>query len=168
MDFLIFSDSHGRSDLVGEMLSRCRPDVILCCGDGLWDLANQHTARPLYVVRGNCDVLPPPSLFVGGEMVNEVLVNEGGMRLLLMHGHTYNVKYGLESAIFRAAELDADALVFGHTHRRVNVMLTPEEHPCLKKRLHLFNPGSLHDAPHSFGTLTVRNGVPLFHHGELE
>lgn len=169
MDILILSDSHGRSDLVSHILSRCHPDLMLFCGDGLNDLAYQYISYPFYAVKGNCDLLPPPLPCVGNEIKREILVCEGGMRLLLMHGDTYDIKHGMGAAIQRAAALNADALIFGHTHQRVNVTLSPgAEYPYLTKPLHLFNPGSVMAAPHSFGTLTIRNGVPLFHHGELD
>lgn len=168
MDILILSDTHGRSDLVREALSRCHPDLVLYCGDGLRDLTHQTLPCPLYAVKGNCDILPPPLPCVGGGATDELLVCEGGMKMFLMHGHTYSVKYGLNVAIQRAAELDADALIFGHTHKRVNFTLLPDgEYPNLKKPLHVFNPGSVYDG-YSFGTLTLRDGVPLFHHGELD
>ena len=169
VDILILSDSHGRSDLVERAVSRCHPDLILFCGDGLRDLTYQPLPCPLCAVKGNCDIFPPPLPCVGGEVADEMLVCEGGMRMLLIHGHTYGIKHGLELAIQRASELDADALIFGHTHHRVNVTLSPGgEYPYLKKALHLFNPGSVYESPYSFGTLTLRNGIPLFHHGELD
>ncbi len=168
MDILILSDSHGRYDLVSQILYRCHPDLMLYCGDGLNDLAYQNIPCPLYAVKGNCDLLPPPLPCVGNEIKREILVREGGMRMLLIHGDAYHVKHGLGAAIQRAAALEADALIFGHTHQRVNVTLSPcAEYPYLTKPLHLFNPGSVYNYPHSFGTLTIRNGVPLFHHGEL-
>lgn len=174
MNILILSDSHGRSDLVREVMERTRPDLLLFCGDGLRDLLYCDLPCPLFAVKGNCDLMPPPLPYADGEVGDETLIPIDNMKLLLMHGHRYGVKGGLGAAIARAASCDADALIFGHTHQPFELILRPkeEENPHgnpldvnLKKPLYVFNPGSLCDCPHTFGTLTLRGGVPLFGHG---
>ena len=170
MNILILSDSHGRADLVREVLERCSPDLVLFCGDGLRDLAYIELPCPMHAVRGNCDFSPPPLPCVG-EVRDELLIPIDSMKILLIHGHKYGVKGGLGMVVQRAVQLDADAVVFGHTHLPLDVTLMPKDNslgPLLSKPLHLFNPGSLHDYPHTFGVLTLRRGVPLFSHGQLE
>ena len=171
MNILILSDSHGRADFVGEAVERCKPDLVLFSGDGLRDLAYTDLPCPLFAVRGNCDFSPPP-LPHGGEATDELLIPIEGMKILLLHGHNHGVKVGLGRVVQRAVQLDADAVVFGHTHLPLDVRLSPDSSDglgaLLTKPLYLFNPGSLRDYPHSFGVLTLRQGVPLFSHGQLD
>ena len=58
MEFLIFSDSHGRKQAMEEAFRRQirLPDAVLFLGDGLRDLdANDFSPSTLFAVRGNCD-----------------------------------------------------------------------------------------------------------------
>ena len=172
MTLLILSDSHGRPDRIREAIHRVRPDGILFAGDGLRDLSGMDLPCPLWAVSGNCDWSTP--LIIGGcvtETQTEELITIDDVRILLMHGHTHNVKSGLLSAAYRALEKEADILVFGHTHKPVELHLLPDDprEPLpLLKPLTLFNPGSIGDsnAP-SFGTITVRGGQALCGHGTL-
>lgn len=171
MTLLIVSDTHGRPDLLTEAIRRTRPDGILFAGDGLRDLTRAELPCPLWAVRGNCDWMQSPCI-VGGvtlEAEDEELITLQGLRILLTHGHRYGVKGGLGTAVARAVQLDADALIFGHTHIPLELHLSPEETGTLSvtKPLTVFNPGSLGERPHTFGTLTLRGGQPLFGHGEL-
>ena len=60
---------------------------------------------------GNCDY--------GGLDQPERLTELGGVRILMMHGHTRRVKSGPMAAIYAARECGADILLFGHTHQPV-------------------------------------------------
>ena len=168
-ELLILSDSHGKSSAIERLLQRTRPDLILFCGDGLRDLAYLPLPCPFYAVRGNCDMFSAAGLENTPE---ELTVTIDGLKLLVTHGHRYGVKGGLGALISRAVRLEVDAVVFGHTHEPLEMTLLPDiDHGfgiSLKKPLHLFNPGSLGYFPHSFGTLTIKGGVPLFGHGTLE
>lgn len=171
-NILILSDTHGNSDLITEVLRKCRPDILLYAGDGLRDLTYCDIPCPLYAVRGNCDWSTPPLSCVGGEILDELTCTHDGVKILLMHGHTRHVKSGLALAVKQAVETDADILVFGHTHMPLHMTLMPhgthDFADILTKPLHIFNPGSLREYPHSFGTITIRDGVPLLNHGQLE
>lgn len=176
MTLLILSDSHGRPDRIREAIARVKPDGILFAGDGLRDLASCDLSTPLgacslWAVRGNCDWMMSPVIIgnSGLEAEDEELIMVEGIRILLMHGHKYGVKGGLGSAIAHATRLDADILVFGHTHIPIELHLSPHHtyDISLKKPLTVFNPGSLGDQGASFGTLTIRNQQFLFGHGEL-
>lgn len=179
MDVLILSDSHGHRDEIREILARSRPEAILFAGDGLRDIAylQDELPCPLYAVRGNCDTMPPPLHCVNrsatGEVEEESLLEIDGIRILLMHGHRYGVKSGYIPAARRAAALGADVLVFGHTHRPLETCLRPDGDndagigSALTKPLWIFNPGSVGDRPHTFGTMTIRDHRILFGHGSI-
>ena len=97
-------------------LPRCveltEPDVILHLGDCQRDaeaLHRQFPSLPMQSVPGNCDW--------GAVDAPEVLTEYGGVRILMMHGHTRNVKASTLSAVYAAREMGAQVLLFGHTHR---------------------------------------------------
>ena len=170
----ILSDSHGHPDAVAEAIRRARPDGVLFAGDGLRDLSYVEIPNnALWAVRGNCDWMALP-LLIGGSLcipTDEELILWEGLRILLCHGHTLGVKSGLSVAAAHAASRGADVLVFGHTHAPLERRIPAGETVggvVLEKDLYLFNPGSIGDGLEpTFGTLTVRDGVPLFGHGKL-
>ena len=176
MTLLILSDSHGRPDRITEAIRRVKPDGILFAGDGLRDLSScdlpaSAGACPLWAVKGNCDWMMSP-VIIGGTVLDtddEELIAVEGIRILLMHGHTYGVKGGLGRAIAHAIAREADVLIFGHTHTPVELHRSPDNTFAfsVQKPLTVFNPGSLGDRDASFGTLTIRNGQMLFGHGHL-
>lgn len=172
MTLLILSDSHGHPERIDEAIRRVRPDGILFAGDGLRDMARCEPSCPLWAVQGNCDWMASP-LIVNSTVLQpeeEELITMEGLRILLMHGHTYGVKGGLGRAVSRAAAQNADLLIFGHTHVPLELHLSPDRSYDLSvsKPLTVFNPGSLGDPAASFGTLTIRRGIPLLGHGSLQ
>ena len=72
---------------------------------------------------------------------------------MLTHGHKQRVSYGLMYLDYFGRQEEADAVLFGHTHR-----------PCLEYSgtMAMFNPGSI-SRPRStyeptFGIMNVKNG----------
>lgn len=95
-------------------VERVQPQVILHLGDCVRDaqrLEERYPDIPLLGVPGNCDY--------GGLDQPERLTELGGVRILMMHGHTRRVKSGPMAAIYAARECGADILLFGHTHQPV-------------------------------------------------
>jgi putative phosphoesterase len=165
--FLIFSDIHGNFNDAYKVLSRQikAPDAVLFLGDGARDVSLLRSNFPqvsFVGVRGNCD-------FFGADDLPDERVEElCGLRVLMLHGHTRGAKSGLGSIIKAALEADADAVLFGHTHTPVDICYLPEELCAISDRdrpLWLFNPGAMRNG--EFGTLSVRDGVPLFSHGNI-
>ncbi len=139
----VLSDSHGNLALVKRVVAEMGPvDLLLHAGDYYEDSSRlaQDGVRVIGVL-GNCDyrVDGPP----------ERLIQVGGKRLLLTHGHRYRVKQDFRALLARARELGANVVVFGHTHRA--------EAFWLGETL-FFNPGSLFapngDGP-SYGLLVI-------------
>lgn len=168
MEYLVLSDSHGRADLVDKVLARQirPPDGVLFLGDGLRDLrVLEYGEICVRCVRGNCDFYTS----FEGQTVPEMTVMEvGAYRILLMHGHTLGVKGGISHACAKAAEVGADVLLYGHTHRPRQSYFdagTAFGGSVLQKPLLACNPGSLHDG--RFGTLSLTNGGALFGFGEI-
>lgn len=131
MKILVFSDSHGSTKPMIELVERNKPDRILHLGDVVRDayvLREKFPQIPLDLVRGNCDGrLPEPE---------ELHLTLEGRRIFLCHGHTYHVKYDWAEAAIAARAEGADILLFGHTH---HAMYT------YKSGLWIMNPGSVRE-----------------------
>ncbi len=169
MEFLIFSDLHGRRRNTAAMWERRihAPDAVLFLGDGLRDLcAEDFLPSVLFCVAGNCDW--SPRLGDGTPVSRMELLQFEGHRLLLTHGDAFGVKSGTGALLAAAAREGADIVLYGHTHlprlERVPAGETVAGIP-LARDLYLFNPGSLGEG--SFGTLTLREGTVLFSHGTV-
>lgn len=166
MEFLIFSDSHGRKKRIEEALARqIRPiDAVFFLGDGVGDLDDRVNGIPVIRVRGNCDW----SLDAGSSIREEETVCFEGHRILLTHGHRQGVKSGLGGLIRAARERNAEIVLYGHTHAPALEWIptgTEIGGEPMAKPICCFNPGSI--AEGSFGTLTLTPETVLFAHGRL-
>lgn len=111
MKYLVLSDSHGNVDNMVRAVELVKPQGIIHLGDGWRDVEELHQLYPrlpLEQVPGNCD-------FGRFEALERVLILDDH-RVLIAHGHTLGVKTGLLRAQYRALEMNADILLFGHTH----------------------------------------------------
>ena len=93
MEFLIFSDAHGRNSGIRAALARQprQPDGVIFLGDGLRQLDRaMFTPTPLFCVRGNCDF----AVSQWEDTPEEQLLHFEGHTLLLTHGARYGVKSG--------------------------------------------------------------------------
>lgn len=146
MKILVVSDSHGNVENTSKAVERECPDLVFHLGDGWHDaemLRRRHPKLALEQVAGNCD-------FHGGESTVRVL-DLGGRRILLCHGHTLGVKSSLGVLLRTAVERGADTALFGHTHR-----------PFMEQRegVLLLNPGSIGDYRRpTYGTLLIEDSV---------
>lgn len=150
MKILIVSDSHGDVSALRTMVEREAPDRVFHLGDVLRDARRLSAAfpeAPLDVVAGNCDG------WDGGEgEAEELLVEAGGARFFLTHGHRYHVKLGLGPVVREAQEKGADVVCFGHTHKALCRLWTGG--------MWVVNPGSaggVH-APATYAVAEVEDG----------
>lgn len=170
MKLIVISDTHGRSHLIDELLSRHKSyDALIFLGDGLRDFLGREPLG-FVAVRGNCDGFSlSPSLSAPEE--RELVFD--GVKILALHGHSKGVKSGLERLAAHGVEVDADIVLYGHTHvaderyyPKGSVFLGK----TLSKPMYLFNPGSL-GAPRgsdaTFGVIEIRNGQVLLSHGKI-
>lgn len=142
MRILVLSDSHGNVDNMRRCVEFVEPQHILHLGDCVRDaeaLRRDYPQIPLTGVPGNCDW--------GDTDTPERLLELGGRRILMMHGHTRNVKYTLLCATLAARECGAEVLLFGHTH----VPLVDFD-----GTLHTMNPGAAGERVHpGYGVITI-------------
>ena len=145
MKILVFSDSHGRLDLMLDAMEQERPRRVFFLGDNYRDgedLAAAYPDIPVDMVVGNCDFCPGP---------DELLVEVEGVRFLLTHGHRYHAKFGTKKLAEAGKEKGAAMVCFGHTHEALNM---PE------RGVWLFNPGTaggVHNRP-GYGVIVVDGG----------
>jgi len=103
-------------------------DVLIHLGDDSEDIEEltMDFKGEVYGVRGNCDYI--------NKYPNEQLLVLGGKRIFITHGHIYGVKNGMMNILYKAEELGADIILFGHTH-----IALIEEY----KGIMIMNPGSV-------------------------
>lgn len=108
MKILVMSDTHGDATVISHVIHQ-NPDVdkIFHCGDSELNFSAPELQNALKV-RGNCDH--------DGQLPLEIIEEIEGKRIFMTHGHLFNVKFELTTLSFRARELGADVVLFGHSH----------------------------------------------------
>ncbi|MBY0124000.1 metallophosphoesterase family protein [Bacillus sp. S/N-304-OC-R1] len=109
MRILILSDSHGLTEELTEIRKKHSKEIsmLVHCGDS--ELETNHSCLEGFtVVRGNCDF---------DESFPEDLIEDiGKYKMFITHGHRYSVKSTLLNLSYRAKELGANIVCFGHSH----------------------------------------------------
>ena len=126
---LVLSDSHGDLRALAGILSWLKNnpvDAAVFLGDGINDLERAHFPLIVQTVRGNSDY--------GVSGRETAVLDFGGRRFFLCHGHRYSLYDDFDTLINAARSARADTALFGHTHvpfcKTVNGLL-------------LLNPGSI-------------------------
>ncbi|MBR5805115.1 MAG: metallophosphoesterase [Clostridia bacterium] len=147
MKIAVFSDTHGDVSEIRLIEKDLPPlDAVFHLGDYSSDgeQIGKYLGVPCYAVRGNCDYA------TGNGVPYERVVELGGARFFLTHGHRYRGTYELGLA---AEEANCGTVLFGHTHEPLLTAFGP---------VLIVNPGSLSrprgrsDA--GYAVLTVENG----------
>lgn len=141
---LVLSDSHGNLNNMVLAVKQENPDLIIHLGDCWADAVRLQKKFPsilLEQVPGNCDC--------SQEEDERILLIEG-KKILICHGHTFNVKAGYLTLEMAAREREVDAALFGHTHKVFY---------DTNNGISLLNPGSIgapgYGNPPSYGILTI-------------
>ncbi|MFZ7945596.1 MULTISPECIES: metallophosphoesterase [Bacillaceae] len=106
---LVISDSHGLTKELEMVRERHlnEVDLMIHCGDS--QLAHDDKAISGYLtVMGNCDF--------GGGYPMETTAEAAGRKIFITHGHRYSVKSTLMNLKYKAKEVNADIVCFGHSH----------------------------------------------------
>ncbi len=115
---IVVSDSHGNADSLRDAFAQAfrhgNIDAAVFLGDGMHDFddVKQELYRRgvvCYAVRGNND-------WATAEPV-EAVFTVNGVCFFACHGHTRQVKYGLDRLWYAARERGAKVALYGHTHR---------------------------------------------------
>jgi uncharacterized protein len=109
MKVLIMSDSHGLTTEIDDIKNRHKAEVDLMfhCGDS--ELSESDSKLTSFKgVKGNCDF--------DSDLPNEIIEDLNGFTLYMTHGHLYNVKSTLMNLKYRALEVNAKIVCYGHSH----------------------------------------------------
>lgn len=122
---LIVSDSHGLENELSIIKARHKCPYKIHCGDS--ELEYDAPQMDGFIkVRGNCDY--------DNRYPNEALVDIEGVKVLICHGHLHQVNSNLADLSYRATELGADIVCYGHTHIALAAQLEDQL---------ILNPGSI-------------------------
>jgi putative phosphoesterase len=124
----VAADTHGDTEKICQHLKPWKPDMLIFAGDYYRD--GEKIAKSLQIkyhgVRGNCDRSDPQAR-------DEEIVMIMGKKFYLLHGHQYGVKQGMNNLYYRTREIEADVVIYGHTHA---------EHLEQINNIWMINPGS--------------------------
>lgn len=124
---LVISDSHGKKEYIDKLTAGDEYDYVFHLGDGAdRDLGTNEYDPKFLFVKGNCD-------YFSDKPITQSL-NLDGYKILLTHGDTYKVKFGLETIKSFATSKGYDIVCFGHTHRAMHEVYDG---------VHYINPGAL-------------------------
>ncbi|ASN05077.1 metallophosphoesterase [Virgibacillus necropolis] len=104
---LFVSDSHGLTKELTQIKDQVNVDLMIHCGDSELDL-DAEQLDGFVKVSGNCDY--------DSRFPNEQTIEIGDLNFFVTHGHLHQVKSGLTTLSYRAEELGARVIGFGHTH----------------------------------------------------
>lgn len=135
MSVALLSDTHvgdrakSLPSILLEKIREEKPDLVLHAGDITSPavLEALESIAPVVAVKGNVDHLPFPE---------EEIVEVEGLRVALVHGHQFFV-LNSHFLTLKALDMDADVLVFGHTHRFYHEIVSVHG-----RKIHIINPGS--------------------------
>lgn len=114
MKIAVISDSHYDGSSINAVKKHLNDvEIILHCGDGAPDtkLLERDFNGEIYAVRGNCDI--------SNEYPSERIVEVMGTKIFITHGNMYNVKNEYNTIFYRGKEVDADIVLFGHSHKAI-------------------------------------------------
>lgn len=132
MRLMVFSDSHGDTyRMIKAVELHPEAQHIIFLGDGEYDVEQVQAYfkdRSFILVRGNCDF--------GSSLPAYECRTFNSKKVYMTHGYAEGVKYSLDRLIYRALEMKADIVLYGHTHCAQSFY---------EDGLHVMNPGSIRD-----------------------
>lgn len=151
MKIFVVSDTHGHIDkFLNKIRNMDKPDLIIHLGDYVEDgiKIEKETGIQTTIVKGNGD-------YYQKEYKDDEVLNLGNKRLFITHGHKYRVRYGIDNLFYRAKEVEADIVLFGHTH--VPVLMK-------QSQIIIMNPGSPYqprglDGKKTFGIIEISQDI---------
>jgi putative phosphoesterase len=129
--YLVISDTHGSIYTARTVIEKYgQIDGLIHLGDHYKDAVilkeTQFKDLDMYMVPGNCDFV--------ADVPSEIVLEAEDKRILLTHGHRFNVKNGLDRLEKYALRQNTDAVLFGHTHAPLQE---------IRSDIVFLNPGSL-------------------------
>ncbi len=145
MKILLCSDSHKDLNYFYEVIKKENPELIIFAGDHSMDAIEMSYAVdiPFYIVKGNCDYDD-----YSAKEILELDIESMG-KVILTHGHLFNVKLNMNSIYNYGVEKNANYVIFGHTHR---------QHKSEYRNIFFINPGAIINHEYAI----IENGVLEF------
>lgn len=151
MRIFVVSDTHGSTkEFLDKVNIMEKPDLIIHLGDYIRDgiKIEREMGVKTIMVKGNGDY------FDLGYNEDEILSIKG-KTIFITHGHKYNVRYDINNLIYKGQEVNADLILFGHTH----IPLLIEEYNIM-----IMNPGSPYiprgfDKKKTFGIIEIDRNI---------
>lgn len=116
----VLSDTHGNIKSIEKAVDKLKDsDIILHAGDLYQDVEYIKAifGKEVIGVLGNCDS------YYTSEGEFEKVLKLQNKSIFLTHGHYFHIKEDLGMLIKKAKELKVDAVVFGHTHKTLNIKI---------------------------------------------
>lgn len=110
MIIAVMSDTHmSKGNIKKACDSLKEVDTIIHLGDNVQDVdeIKKYYDGQIINISGNCDFCKIPS---------EKTFILGDKKFFITHGHKYGVKYDTFKLEYKAKEIGADIVLFGHTH----------------------------------------------------
>jgi uncharacterized protein len=107
----VISDTHRYKWVIEDAVKKMgEVDMIIHLGDNVQDVEEiaKYFKGKIINVKGNCDL----SKSVPVEIIEII----DGKKFLITHGHRYDVKNSMTRLKFKALEVSADVVLFGHSH----------------------------------------------------
>lgn len=107
----VISDTHKHIHYIDKAMEKLRNvDMIIHLGDNISDVKEMEKKYKgkIISVNGNCDF--------NFEGKDEIIMEIENKKVLITHGHHYGVKESLLRLRYRAEEIGADLVLYGHTH----------------------------------------------------
>lgn len=107
----VISDTHRYIWVIENAMRKLEGvDILIHLGDNVQDIKEirKYYNGEIINVKGNCDF----AVDVPSEKVEVI----AGKKVFITHGHRYDVKYDLSRIRYKALEVEADIVLFGHTH----------------------------------------------------
>lgn len=107
----VVSDTHRHTWILDRVMEKfVGIDLLVHLGDNTQDVKDisELYKGEIINVKGNCDY----SNIIPLEIIEEI----EGNKFFITHGHNYDVKNGLSRLKYKAMELNAKVVLFGHTH----------------------------------------------------
>ena len=114
MKILIVSDTHRKDDNLKAVIAQTAPiDMLIHLGDSEGsEVYIPEWVNPgceMQMIRGNNDFF--------SSLDREREIEIGTYKVLLTHGHYYNVSLGTEELVEDAKDRQFDIVMYGHTHK---------------------------------------------------
>ena len=144
----VLSDTHRYESYIKMAAKMCKDaDVVLHLGDNVSDveIIKKEIGKDVIFVKGNCDIERSAKV--------EQLIELENKKILMTHGHEYGVKSSLLNLNYRAKELGADIVLYGHSH-----IASIEKHDGIW----FVNPGSVslpRGLRHTIAFIEIKDGV---------